>query len=65
MNDRLSSDHSVLNKNYEKDRTELSKHREKKTIRKTETVRNESVLLLSQNGRNEILKGANTCTYRF
>ena len=28
-------------------------------------VRNEYVLLLSQNGRNEILKGANTCTYRF
>ena len=36
---RLISDHSVLNKNYERARTELSKHHEKKTIRKTETVR--------------------------
>ena len=36
---RLISDHSVLKQNYEKARTELSKHREKKTIKKTETVR--------------------------
>ena len=28
-------------------------------------VKNESVTLLSQNGKNELLKGANTCTYRF
>ena len=28
-------------------------------------VRNESVLLPSQNGKNELLKGANTCTYTF
>ena len=27
-------------------------------------VKNESVILLSQNGKNELLKGANTCTYR-
>ena len=28
-------------------------------------VINEYVLLLSQNGKNELLIGANTCTYRF
>ena len=28
-------------------------------------VKNQSVMLPSQNGKNEILKGANTCTYRF
>ena len=28
-------------------------------------VKNESVMLLPQNGKNELLKGANTCTYRF
>ena len=28
-------------------------------------VRNESILLLSQNGKNEILIGANTCTTDF
>ena len=28
-------------------------------------VKNESLILLSQNGKNELLKGANTCTYRF
>ena len=32
---------------------------------KDSMVKNDYVMLLSQNGRNEILKGANTCTYRF
>ena len=27
-------------------------------------VKNESVMLLSQNGKSELLKGACTCTYR-
>ena len=28
-------------------------------------VKNESVMLPSQNSKNGLLKGANTCTYRF
>ena len=28
-------------------------------------VKNESVMIISQNGKDELLKGANTCTYRF
>ena len=32
---------------------------------KNRMVKNESVMLLSQNGKNELLKGGNTCTYRF
>ena len=36
---RFISDHSILNKNYEKARTESSENRENKTIKKIETVR--------------------------